>query len=95
MNELTKKGAAEIRLHEGFRGRIYRCPAGHDTIGLGFTWMSDSFRDWWQIYKGVPFVDGVIMTRVEADDALIYIVDHEYGNAVNNFLGRDVPGPCF
>jgi len=35
MRHVTAEGLALIRRFEGFSPTIYRCPAGHDTIGYG------------------------------------------------------------
>lgn len=85
---LSKKGAAFIRLHEGFRSKAYRDPINVRTIGIGFTWGSAAFRRWWKLYKfPMTFDDNATMTEAEADDALQFIVKHEYGTAVDLFLG--------
>jgi lysozyme len=87
---LSKKGAAFIRGHEGFRSRAYRDPVGVLTIGIGFTWRSAAFRAWWNLWKETPFDSNATMTEEEADDALQYMVEREYGKAVNDFLGGPV-----
>lgn len=90
-NRLSEKGAAFMRMHEGFVASYYLDPVGIPTIGIGFTWRSDSFREWWAKNKpGVPFGPGATMTRAEAEKALIYLCDREYGKAVSNFLGKPV-----
>lgn len=91
MNSLSAKGAAFIRLHEGFRPAAYKDPVGILTIGIGFTWRSSSFREWWSKFKAGPFNSASRMTVQEADDALQYLVAREYGKAVNDFLGKEVP----
>jgi lysozyme len=84
---LSPEGATFLRLHEGFVDHVYADPVGIFTIGIGFTWGSAAFRDWWAKNKpGVPFAKGAKMTREEADAALIYICAREYGKAVNDFL---------
>mgnify|MGYP003636934758 CR=1 FL=1 len=91
-NVFSAKGSTFTRLHEGFVSRWYLDPVGIPTIGIGFTWRSDSFRVWWARNKpGVEFKRGAAMTRAEADDALQYLVNNEYGKAVNDFLGATVP----
>ena len=91
MNKLSAKGATFMRLHEGFVARWYLDPVGIPTIGIGFTWRSTSFRKWWKANKpGVEFLRGATMTRAEAEDALRYLVDNEYGKAVNDFLKKRV-----
>lgn len=94
--KLSRKGAAFIRLHEGFRSRWYKDATGTGTIGIGFTWLSSSFRDWWRLNKpGVLFGPGVAMSEAEAEEALIFLVEREYGKAVNAFLKKDVPQHVF
>lgn len=91
MNKLSAKGATFMRLHEGFVARWYLDPVGIPTIGIGFTWRSAAFRIWWAANKpGVKFARGVTMTRAEAEDALQFLVDEEYGKAVNDFLKKKV-----
>ena len=96
MNYLSDKGAAFIRKHEGFVPEWYLDPVGIPTIGIGFTWRSSSFREWWGKFKApMKFDRGATMTLEEAEDALQYLVDREYGKAVNDFLGREVPENVF
>jgi lysozyme len=83
---LSKKGAAFIRGHEGFRSRAYRDPVGVLTIGIGFTWRSYAFKSWWNSHKGTSFNIDARMTEAEADEALRYLVEREYGKAVDEFL---------
>lgn len=90
--QLSRKGAAFIRLHEGFREKAYLDPVGVLTIGVGFTWKSEAFRNWWRAWKTGEFDKNSRMTKDEADDALQYLVTHEYGKAVDKFLtGTPVP----
>ncbi|WP_421849866.1 glycoside hydrolase family protein [Oricola sp.] len=91
LNSLSENGAKFLRAHEGFVARYYLDPVGIPTIGIGFTWRSDAFRDWWHENKpGVKFGPGARISRAEAEDALRYLCDREYGKAVNDFLGREV-----
>ena len=32
---LTQEQVAKLEEHEGFRSKVYKCTAGHDTIGIG------------------------------------------------------------
>lgn len=95
MNELSDKGAAFIRGHEGFVARWYRDPVGVWTIGTGFTWRSAAFREWWAKNKPGQAKYTGRMTRSESDDALRYLCKHEYGKAVNKFLSKKVPQHVF
>lgn len=93
---LSKQGAEFLRHHEGFVPRYYLDPVGIPTIGIGFTWRSTSFREWWAKHKpGVKFGPGATMTANEASDALIYLTDREYGRAVRDFLAKTVPQHVF
>lgn len=94
--QLSSKGAAFVRAHEGFVSRYYLDPVKVPTIGIGFTWRSSAFRDWWTKNKpGIAFGPGVTMSRIEAENALRYLFDREYGKAVNNFLDKAVPQHVF
>lgn len=93
---LSAAGAAFVRHHEGFVASWYLDPVQVPTIGVGFTWLSDSFREWWGKNKpGRPFAKGATMTRAEADACLQFMVEREYGAAVNKFLGKPVPQHVF
>lgn len=85
---LSARGATFIRIHEGFVPRWYADPVGIGTIGIGFTWRSASFRDWWGRNRpGQTFGPGATMTRDEADACLMEMVNAEYGKSVARFLG--------
>jgi len=94
---LSKQGAAFVRAHEGFVSKYYLDPVGVPTIGVGFTWGSSAFRDWWTKNRpGQKFGPGATMTSAEADSCLVYLCDAEYGAAVNKFLaGKVVPQHVF
>jgi len=92
--KLSAQGAAFLRGHEGFVSKWYRDPVGILTIGVGFTWRSESFKKWWKKHKPGSIGQGS-MTRFEADDALKYLCDTEYGLAVNRFLGKKVAQHVF
>jgi len=88
---LSSEGAEFLRQHEGFVPRWYLDPVNVPTIGVGFTWASEGFREWWNRNRlGEPFGRGAVMSREEADRALKFVVEAEYGKAVNIFLGRAV-----
>jgi hypothetical protein len=58
------------------------------TIGKGFTWCTDVFREWWAKNKrDVAFVPGAATVKAEADDCLVAIRDAE---AVA-YLSHEVP----
>lgn len=93
---LSAPGAAFVRHHEGFVDHWYADAVGVGTIGIGFTWGSNAFRDWWGRNRpGQKFGPGATMTRDEAEKCLIFMCASEYGKAVNTFLGRAVPQHVF
>lgn len=93
---LSAPGAAFLRHHEGFVEHWYLDPVGVPTIGVGFTWASASFREWWERNRpGQKFAKDAKMTRAEADAALIFMCEMEYGKAVGGFLGREVKQHVF
>lgn len=86
--DLSAAGAAFVRHHEGFVARYYLDPVGVGTIGIGFTWRSNAFRDWWARHRpGKTFGPGATMTRAEAENALVYLMREEYGAAVSRAFG--------
>lgn len=94
--ELSAKGAAFTRQHEGFVPNAYLDPVGILTIGIGFTWRSAAFRKWWNAHRpNEIFSLSSQMTREEADTVLLYLFREEYGKAVNDFLGKAVPQHVF
>lgn len=96
MNRLSAAGAAFLRLQEGFEPNWYRDSTGTPTIGIGFTWASDSFRQWWLTNRpGQPFAAGAKMSAGEADAVLMRLCNDEYGAAVDKFLGKMVPQSVF
>lgn len=93
---LSLAGAGFLRHGEGFVGKWYADPVGVGTIGIGFTWGSEGFREWWARNRpGQKFGPGATMTREEADKALIFLCAVEYGKAVNDFLNRAQPQHVF
>ncbi|KQQ85085.1 peptidoglycan-binding protein [Aureimonas sp. Leaf324] len=94
--EISAPGVAFTGAQEGFVARYYLDPVKIGTIGKGFTWASSAFRVWWAKHKpGIKFGPGATMTRAEADDAFLFLMREEYGAAVNEFLGREVPQHAF
>jgi lysozyme len=94
--KLSKRGAAFVGAHEGWRSRYYLDPVGIPTIGYGFTWRSSAFKRWWaENRKGQSFGPSATLSRAEGDEILVLLFDEEYGAAVNAFLGREVPQHVF
>ena len=95
-NALSAQGAAFLRVLEGFVDHWYADAVGVGTIGIGFTWRSEGFREWWDRNRpGQKFGPGAKMTRDEADKCLIFICEMEYGKAVVTFLGKTVKQSVF
>jgi len=95
-NALSAQGAAFLRVLEGFVDHWYADAVGVGTIGIGFTWSSDGFREWWDRNRpGQKFGPGAKMTREEADRCLTFICQIEYGKAVGDFLGKTVKQSVF
>lgn len=93
---LSASGAAFVRRHEGFVDHWYLDPVDIPTIGVGFTWRSTSFREWWGRNRpGEKFGPGAKMTREEADRALMFMFAAEYGKAVNDFLAKTIKAHVF
>lgn len=87
--KISDRGLAFIRRHEGVKQKAYKDPVGVLTIGVGFTWRSESFREWWAANRtGKEFSIASAMTPAEIDSALRFLIDREYGAAVNRFLGN-------
>lgn len=96
MNALSPEGATFLRMLEGFVDHWYADAVGVGTIGIGFTWRSAAFREWWSRNRpNQSFGPGAKMTREEADKCLIFICAGEYGKAVGDFLGREVKPSVF
>lgn len=94
--QLSNAGAADITLHEGVILKYYLDAVKVPTIGIGFTWGSVAFRKWWAANRpGQTFGPGATMTRQECTDCLRMVIEDEYGAALNNFLGKEVPQNVF
>lgn len=86
--KISEEGKQFIASHEGFVSRYYLDPVNIPTIGMGFTWRSSSFKQWWKKNKKKPFSRGATITRDEATEVLGILINDEYGAAVNRFLGN-------
>lgn len=96
MQQLSARGAAFVMKHEGFVSHYYKDAIGVGTIGIGFTWRSTSFRKWWEKNRpGQTFGPGSRMSREEAQDALMFLCNEEYGKAVATFLKKAVAQHVF
>jgi len=82
--QFSLSGAVFVRGCEGFVGHWYLDAGGVGTIGEGFTWRSAAFRKWWAEHRaGEAFGPGATMTREEADQVLILIMEEEVGPAAD------------
>lgn len=96
MQQLSAQGAVYLRGEEGFVDHWYADPGGVGTIGIGFTWSSGAFRQWWLQHRaGQPFGPGATMTKDEADACLIFVCASEYGLNVSQFFAKDVAQNVF
>ncbi|WP_319775510.1 glycoside hydrolase family protein [Breoghania sp.] len=84
ITKLSPAGAADLGAHEGFVSRTYRCPAGVLTIGFGFTMASKVFASYWMAKYGRRLKPGDTITREEAEELLLDLVNHEYGVTVSS-----------
>lgn len=78
--------------NEGIVLKWYLDPVNVPTIGMGSTWRSAVFREWWAKNKpGVKFARGVTITREEAYEIKQLQIEKEYGPPVwNYFKGANV-----
>jgi len=89
---LSDQGAAMLALSEGVRTKAYRDTKGIVTIGIGVTWGSAAFREWWAKNKpGQTFNMSSTLTKEQCYETLKILVDEEYGHAVNEALGKAIP----
>lgn len=90
---ISQTGLSFLIQREGFVDHWYLDAIKVPTIGVGFTWRSEAFRQWWAKNRaGQAFVAGAKMTRAEALGALQFLCDEEYGPYVDRFLGgKEVP----
>lgn len=89
-NTASKKICKFIGKTEKFVSKAYKDPGGVITIGEGFTWESEIFKEYWMKTRGHVLRLGDEMTKPEADKIFIKMIDEEYGAYVNNFLNKQV-----
>ena len=77
--------------HEGKVLRAYRCPAGVITIGFGFTWGSQIFREWWLTNKGSKLKLGDTIAEADAFFLLKALIDAEYAVPVMKRASNATP----
>jgi len=77
--------------HEGMVRKAYRCPAGVVTIGYGFTWGSQIFREWWLGQHGRALKLGDVISDADAARLLKIVIDHEYAPPVLKGAPRATP----
>ncbi|NVK33681.1 MAG: peptidoglycan-binding protein [Rhodobacteraceae bacterium] len=76
--QMSDQGLAFLARHEGFVSRAYRDPVGILTIGYGFTMRSRVFASWWRTRHGHDLQPGDSISREEANQVLLKLIDHEY-----------------
>lgn len=74
--------------HEGFVSSWYLDPAGVPTIGYGFTWGNPVFRDWWTSKHGRKLRRGDTITKADAYQVLLTILQHDVLPKVQAKFGR-------
>lgn len=77
--------------HEGKVLRAYRCPAGVITIGFGFTWGSQIFREWWLTNHGRKLQLGDTIAEADAFFLLKALIDAEYALPVMKRAPKATP----
>jgi GH24 family phage-related lysozyme (muramidase) len=93
---ISDDGMRMLAASEGMRTHAYLDSVGVLTIGIGSTWASQSFRDWWEINRpGKKFSINSTITEDEAYEVARLSINEEYATAVNDALGHSVPQPCF
>ncbi|EFO29090.1 peptidoglycan binding domain-containing protein [Roseibium sp. TrichSKD4] len=85
--KVSERGLAFIAKHEGFVSRGYLDPAGIITIGYGFTMRSRVFSSWWRAtHNGRALKVGDHLSRSEANQLLLRLLDEEYAPPVSDAL---------
>lgn len=94
MVEITTASAKLIPFTASFEGTVlkaYRDPGGVITIGIGATWLSAAFRNWWTAKRGHKLRMGDTMTAAEAREALSLLIAKEYAPPVaKRFKGTGI-----
>lgn len=96
-NVMSPKGVAMLFRSEGKRYRAYRDTKNVITIGVGATWGSEVFRNWWEKNRpGQEFDMSAVMTEAEVLAVTEAMINEEYGAHVNDELGgKKVPQHVF
>lgn len=76
---------------EGTVLRAYRCPAGAITIGNGFTWGSEIFREWWLAKHGRKLRLGDTIAEADLLYLLKQLMDAEYSVPVKKRAPNATP----
>lgn len=83
---VTQASSALIPFTTAFEGRVlkaYRDSGGVITIGIGFTWLSETFREWWLAHReGRALRMGDTMTVAECTEVLALLIAKEYAPPV-------------
>lgn len=97
INVFSERGMKMLDNSEDIRTKAYYDTKKIVTIGLGFTWGSELFREWWEENRpGQTFDIKSTMTMDEILPLARKMVNLEYGAAVNEALGGlKVPQPQF
>jgi GH24 family phage-related lysozyme (muramidase) len=95
--ELSERGLQMLDNSEDIRTAAYRDTKDVVTIGLGMTWGSEIFREWWTANRpGKKFDMSARMTKAEIMPLVHRMLNEEYAKAVNDALGgKKVPQHTF
>lgn len=97
VNVFSDKGMAMLGRSEGIKTHAYYDTKHIVTIGMGATWASEIFREWWIAHHpNEPFTIHSTMSLDDINTVTRAMIDHEYGAAVNKALdGKVVPQHCY
>jgi GH24 family phage-related lysozyme (muramidase) len=86
--QFSPRGLQMLDNSEDIRTAAYRDTKGIVTIGLGMTWGSEIFREWWEKNRpGKEFDMSARMTKAEIMPLVHRMLNEEYAKAVNDALG--------
>jgi lysozyme len=85
---LTTRITNFIGGHEGFVSTYYLDPVHIPTIGYGFTWSSQVFRDWWLARYARKFRKGDTISKADAHQVLLAILAEEAQRPVDAKFGQ-------
>lgn len=95
-NKFSAAGMKMLGQSEGIKTKAYYDTKRIVTIGIGATWGSKIFREWWEKNRPhTPFTINSTMSLEEINAVTQLMIDNEYGKAVDDALGKVVPQHVF